>query len=94
MPVCRLKVLEKCLWSWNPALEAISLIHEISSFYFRLTRLRQLKILALDLLKTNTYQEPPKMANQPQSTSRRLLMLLVFALSFIAAYFLVRYLIR
>jgi hypothetical protein len=68
--------------------------HEIPGFYFRLTRLRQLKILALDLLKTDDYQEPWKMANQPQSTSRRLLMLLVFALSFIAAYFLVRYLIR
>jgi hypothetical protein len=34
------------------------------------------------------------MANQPQSTNRRLLMLLVSAISFIAAYFLVRYLLR
>jgi hypothetical protein len=69
-------------------------IHGLSSFYFRLTRPRQLKILALDLLKTTAYQEPSKMANQPQPMSRRLLMLLVSVISFIAAYFLVRYLMR
>jgi hypothetical protein len=68
--------------------------YRLSSFYFRLTRLRQLKILDLDLLKTSAYQEPSEMANQPQPTSRRVLMLVVFAISFIAAYFLVRYLIR
>jgi hypothetical protein len=46
------------------------------------------------LLKTSAYQEPSKMANEPQPMSRRVLMLIVFAISFIAAYFLVRYLIR
>lgn len=34
------------------------------------------------------------MANQPQSTTTRVIMLIVFVLSFIAAYFLVRYLMR
>jgi hypothetical protein len=32
-------------------------LHGLSSFCFRLTRVQQLKILNLDLLKTNAYQE-------------------------------------